>query len=466
MDLQDLRQKLAQANARWSIPDHLGAIFDLADVVKSHGLGAELPPPGTRTTFMPRMRRPLNSPLSPWRQDRPRLRPIDPPLPEPEPDPEPPVRASWDWRNVDGQHYADSSRSQGNCGSCVAFAAAGGLESHWEIVNRNAGLNPDFSEAALFFGNNRVCNGGWNVPAALDYLVTEGACAEVCYPYQPVDQLARFVDGTLRTIRIRGYDSTTNVDVMKRWLVENGPLITTFTVHTDFDVYWNGGHDGIYSHVSGDVRGGHAVPVVGYNNDDGCWICKNSWGGANPFFRIAYDQVGINSRMFLIQDPYEVVTVDELSYDPNALRVVDEGTNGWLLTDGRSRMRMLDNNEDARNALRVARRHTRQGFIGRDNPRPNRADYIVEYWTGNSGLPHEPLTQVDTLPYSPANVVAQDLDADGWRIQDGDHAILITHDMNDALAALQVVERRARIGFIGRNNNRPNRKAYIMTYWE
>lgn len=44
--------------------------------------------------------------------------------------------------------------------------------------------------------------------------------------------------------------------------------------------------------------------------------------------------------------------------------------------------------------------------------------------------------------------------------------MLMAHDMNDALSVLQVVERYSRMCFIGRNNTRPNRKAYIMTYWE
>jgi hypothetical protein len=209
--------------------------------------------------------------------------------------------------------------------------------------------------------------------------------------------------------------------------------------------------------------------VIGYDDAQSCWICKNSWGqthGNDGCFRIGYGQCGIDSRMYLIQDVYDVVTRDELAYNPKALRIVDEGANGWLLTDGVSRMKMLDNKEDARNALLVSRRHTRHGFVGRDNPRPNRIDYITEYWAGSSGLPHEPLTKVDAIPYNPTKVVAEDIDADGWRLKEGNHWMLLAHDLNDALAILRVVERYTKMCFIGRNNHRPNRKSYIMTYWE
>ena len=134
---------------------------------------------------------------------------------------------------------------------------------------------------------------------------------------------------------------------------------------------------------------------------------------------------------------------------------------GWLLTDGVSRMKMLDNKEDARNALRVARRYTRHGFVGRDNPWANRIDYITEYWAGSSGLAYEPLTKVDGIPYNPTNVVAEDLDAKGWRLKEGRHWMLMAHDMNDALGILRIVERHTRMCFIGRDNRRSDRKSYV-----
>ena len=34
----------------------------------------------------------------------------------------------------------------------------------------------------------------------------------------------------------------------------------------------------MYTHSMGTVRGGHAMLVVGYDDDEGCWICRNSWG--------------------------------------------------------------------------------------------------------------------------------------------------------------------------------------------
>jgi hypothetical protein len=359
------------------------------------------------------------------------------------------------------------------CGSCVAFAAEAGVEAHRRIDTcRPADI--DLSEAALFFANNRQCNlgdprYGWWASGALDYLVADGTCAEVYYPYRPVNQVAQIPDGTELTLKITGYDSTTNTKQMKRWLVEDGPLITSFVVYTDFYAYWREG-TGVYTQTTGTVEGGHAVLVIGYDDTRSAWLCKNSWGSSpshpDGCFEIGYGQCSIDGRMYLVQDVYDVITIDELRYNPCALRIVNQGALGWLLTDGCSRMKLFDNREDARNGLAVARRHTRHGFVGRDNPRPDRESYLMEYWAGNSGLPHLPLTKTDCVPYDPRNVVATDLDEAGWRINEGDHGMLLAHDLNDALAMLRIVERHSRMCFIGRNNQRPNRKAYIMTYFE
>jgi C1A family cysteine protease len=465
MDLQALRVALKASKAPWSVPENLGDQLDTQALSQEYQTGALPVPAGMLTAHMPRMRRPDGTDFRQWQPDVPRaLRPTVDALP-----------SAWSWRNVNGHDWVIPIRNQGGCGSCVAFATAAAVEAHWRIQQGQAGLAVDMSEAALFFTNNRQCNPsdpryGWWVPGALDFMVDEGDCFEPSYPYRPQNQVAMLVEGTERTIKLHGYDSSSTTSQMKRWLFEEGPLITTYVVYDDFFAYWNGGAQGVYTHVQGNVAGGHAVLTVGYDDSKSCWICKNSWtprAGSDGFFRIGYNQCGINDRMYLIQDLYEVFTVDELPYKPSTLYIVNEGANGWLLTDGVSRMKMFDNKEDARNALRVARRYTRHGFIGRDNPRgAKRMDYITEYWTGNSGLPWEPLTKTDAIPYNPVDVVAEDIDAQGWRLREGNHWMLLAHDLNDALAILRVVERYSRMCFIGRGNTRPNRKNYIMTYWE
>jgi len=69
--------------------------------------------------------------------------------------------------------------------------------------------------------------------------------------------------------------------------MNTGPVETFFTVYADFFSY----KSGIYHHVSGDVKGAHAVKIVGWGVYGGVkyWIIANSWGekwGMNGFFYI------------------------------------------------------------------------------------------------------------------------------------------------------------------------------------
>lgn len=154
---------------------------------------------------------------------------------------------------------------------------------------------------------------------------------------------------------------------------------------------------------------------------------------------------------------------DCLPYDRTHLRISDEGAAGWLLTDGRSRMLMLDSQADAERALAVARAHTHHCFIGRDNHRPDRVRYIVHYWRGNPGA--TATAGDDCLGYDPATVGVFDRGATGWRLEDGPHALVLFDNQADANRGLVVARAFSNLCFIGRGNSRPNREDFIVQYW-
>lgn len=155
---------------------------------------------------------------------------------------------------------------------------------------------------------------------------------------------------------------------------------------------------------------------------------------------------------------------DCLPYNPNALRIVNEGASGWLLTDGVSRMLTLDNRAEAERALALARRHTAHCFIGRNNNRPDRKAFIMEYWTGDSGI-RTTIAGEDCISYNSATLEIRNEGGGGWLLTDGSSRMNMLDNRSDAEQAMGVASGSSRQCFIGRNNSRPNRRDYIVGYW-
>lgn len=218
-----------------------------------------------------------------------------------------------DWRSVNGVNWLGPVMNQGNCGSCVAFATVATLEAQTSISSGLPWLHPSYSPQALFACGGGGCDTGWMPDEAASFLQSSGVPDEACMPYTSgstgIDASCNSMcsDSAQRNTKIAGFTTpsggwTGSVDQVKTAL-KNGPLVTTLSVYADFVTYGSG----VYKHVVGDVVGGHAVSLVGYDDTKRAWLIRNSWGaewGENGFAWISWDDdSGVGSETWGFEMP-------------------------------------------------------------------------------------------------------------------------------------------------------------------
>ncbi|MEN9827114.1 MAG: hypothetical protein RI953_2859 [Pseudomonadota bacterium] len=216
-----------------------------------------------------------------------------------------------DWRNVNGLDYVSPVKNQGRCGSCVAFAASSTFETQLNIATQSVAHAWTFSPQHLFSCGGGSCDMGWFPSSAMDSLLDDGIPEEACFPYKSgalgEDMSCRqtCTDAKTRSLkaelRVRSKPVVgASIDEVKKALL-NGPLMTSMKVFKDFYFYTGG----VYRHQKGGIVGGHAVMIIGWNNEDRAWIVRNSWGtdwGEQGDFRIAWDDPsGVGGLFFGMQ---------------------------------------------------------------------------------------------------------------------------------------------------------------------
>lgn len=198
----------------------------------------------------------------------------------------------FSWRDINGIDYTTPAKNQEPCPSCEAYALVSALET---LVQHKVGypFGCDLSEAHLFFCSGGTCRWGVNVTQAANYLKEYGVPDEGCFPdpRRKTDSPCNPLPGwENRTVKIKQWGWVEcKEESIKRALIEHGPLIICIKVWKDFYYYKNG----IYRHRWGGRVGGHLITLMGYDDRQRCWICKNSWGrrwGEDGWVRISYDE--------------------------------------------------------------------------------------------------------------------------------------------------------------------------------
>ena len=200
--------------------------------------------------------------------------------------------SSFDWRNINGVDYTTPVKNQVPAPTCEAYALCASLET---LMQKEIGhpYGPDLSETHLYFyAGGTIRGGGVLLGDAAEYLIEYGVPDEGCFPdpKRPYDfPFESLPDWEQRTIKIQEWGWVdNNLDSIKQALVNYGPLVICVVQRPDFLSY----SGGIYFPSSWqDIVSGHVITIVGYNDDQQCWIVKNSAGekwGEDGYVRIAY----------------------------------------------------------------------------------------------------------------------------------------------------------------------------------
>jgi parallel beta-helix repeat protein len=215
--------------------------------------------------------------------------------------------SSFSWRDINGVDFTTPIRNQNPYPSCESFALVAAVET---MIQYQVGFpfNCDLSEAHLFFfsGGNII----WGSYPENDtkFLKEYGVPDEACWPY-PKDKYQYPLNTTSpdwqnRTVKITDWRYLPADPVaIKTALITNGPVPSYFLVYDDFVSF----KKGIYQHRWGKVRGAHYMAIVGYNDDPGYWIVKNSWGTKfqdEGWINIKYGECGIGTKNFYLTGVY------------------------------------------------------------------------------------------------------------------------------------------------------------------
>lgn len=212
--------------------------------------------------------------------------------------------------------------NQGAQGSCVAWATAYALRSYQNHVRSHESLvsgDGHIDSARVFspaFVYNQINNGrdaGSLFSDALQLMQTRGVAPLQYMPYSPSDyttmpsQTALSVASNYRIAFWKQVSVNDPVE-LKSQLNAGYPVIIGAMIDEGFD---QAGKGFVWDHIAGKQLGGHAMLVVGYDDQRNAFRVLNSWGtgwGDNGYYWLDYGFFPrVVSEAFVAKDALEPI---------------------------------------------------------------------------------------------------------------------------------------------------------------
>jgi hypothetical protein len=214
-------------------------------------------------------------------------------------------------RSIDLSGNFPTPGNQGGQGSCIGWATAYALKSYHERIEEQW----DFSSSTVFspaWIYNQINGGedrGSTFTDAMQLMVDKGAATWQSMPYTDQDYLTQPSQAAISeaaAYKAVEYRSISSVQQMKAALANRNPVAIGIQVYENFEQLQ--GPDSVYNTTTGNNKGGHAITVVGYDDDrfGGAFKVINSWGtswGDNGYFWLPYSMLPIVvSQAFVLTD--------------------------------------------------------------------------------------------------------------------------------------------------------------------
>lgn len=190
-------------------------------------------------------------------------------------------------------HNIKAPEDQGSCGSCWAFSMSQTVQDAYLVQKK--GIFDTSEQHILSCTKPRewTCNGGF-----FDYwrhMNTLGGVVGSEWPYSGTDESCR--PNLNHKLRIQSWHytpggETPSIEEIKAAIYRYGTISVGVAADSAFSDYRGGVFEG-----SGSTQLNHAVNLVGWSDQGGYWILKNTWGqwGEQGYMRIKYGANGVGA---------------------------------------------------------------------------------------------------------------------------------------------------------------------------
>ncbi|RPJ07165.1 MAG: hypothetical protein EHM28_08100 [Spirochaetaceae bacterium] len=217
--------------------------------------------------------------------------------------------------DVDLSPMLPAPGNQGMIGSCTAWTTAYACKSYQENAERGWGVADNkhiFSPSYIYNQINNGSDSGAALEDAVMVVIKSGCATLDSMPYtqdlrvQP-SLAAKTEAANYKAVSFARVDAT-NPAAVKEKLNSGHPVLIGMMVYENFQTYTGG----VYSSIKGNLIGGHAMCVVGYDEGKHAFKIINSWStawGEGGYAWIHYD-------IFVKYVPVCLVLYDEVTYSP------------------------------------------------------------------------------------------------------------------------------------------------------